>query len=472
VLHQKEPCLCILRGALGSGKKLTLQHLASETDAKLILIDLDKQPAKPIHFESLINELLFLALVENNILCFSAKEPDSNALIPHIFEIVKQYKLGIFLLTESIRYDAALDGCAEIYIDYPTLNLEISAKFWEMFSKNYEYSSDIKWTELASRYVLTAGQIKSTLSSASQMAKFQNKLIDKKIISEAVLLKNKKRLEAIADRIDIFYTWDDLILNVATIDILKTACNRIKYRHTVEIEWGGKSAYGNGISILLYGQPGTGKTMSAQVIANELGLPLYRINLAQVVSKYIGETNKNIDMVFEEAKKSNVILFFDEADALFAKRTDVKDSNDRHANSESSYLLQKIEDYAGVSILASNLFHTFDEAFHRRISFTINLLMPKEAQRLKLWKMYIPPKAPLSQDMRLEYLAKELDISGSMIKSAALQAAHFAAEEDVPLNFTHFAYALWHELEKHGKSKPEYIRYLIQQKQLQLQVKE
>jgi len=227
----------------------------------------------------------------------------------------------------------------------------------------------------------------------------------------------------------------------------------------VETQWGfgEKSAYGNGISVLLYGPPGTGKTTCAHVIAGELGLPLYRINLAQIISKYIGETAKNLDTVFNEAKSSNVILFFDEADALFAKRTDVKNSNDRHANSECSYLLQKIEEYSGVSILATNLASNFDEAFRRRINYMINIHMPSPAQRLELWQGHLPRQAPLSPDVDLQVLADNLEFSGSVIKSAVIQAAFFAAREGAPIGMAHLVKAVRWELRKLGKSEPHFL---------------
>jgi SpoVK/Ycf46/Vps4 family AAA+-type ATPase len=277
------------------------------------------------------------------------------------------------------------------------------------------------------------------------------------MISAAVLLENTGRLGAIADRVHVAYTWDPIWGMMYQKKMLMETCNRVKYRHIVEIQWGGKFAYGNGVSILLYGPPGTGKTMSAQVIAGELGLPLYRINLSQIVSKYIGETAKNINTVFNEAKSSNVILFFDEADSLFAKRTDVKNSNDRHANSDSSYLLQKIEEYSGISILATNLANSFDEAFRRRINYMINIHMPSASQRLEIWKKCLPPKAPLSDDVDLKLLADNLEFSGSVIRSAALQAAYFAAGENTSISMIHLARAVRLELWKLGMSEPYFL---------------
>jgi len=459
MVSNKKSQLCILGGASGSGKKLTLQWLMKTEDAQFILIDLDKLILNKLHFNSILDELLFLAIVEGKSLCFATKESENH--IQEIFDRLREYNLGIFILTESIQHDSTPDGYLAHYIDYSSLDLGKSFDFWQLFSKDYEYSPEIDWMQIAARYTLTAGKIEATLRHANHMAKIQNSLITENMISEVILRENTKRLSAIADRINLVYTWDDLMLDERRKGALIQACNRIKHRYTVEIEWGGRFAYGNGVSILLYGPPGTGKTMAAQVVAKDLGLPLYRIDLSRIVSKYVGETAKNINKIFEEAKNSNVILFFDEADALFAQRTEVKSSNDRHANSESSYLLQKIEDYSGVSILASNLSNTIDDAFRRRINYMINIHMPDEEQSLAIWKKCIPANAPISKDVSFEYLAKNTKFSGSVIKAAAVQAAYFAAEENLPISMKHFALAIFLEARKLGMSEPDAFKRFL-----------
>jgi len=451
-----------LSGAIGSGKKLTIQLLAKKTGKRFMLIDLDKPLPGSVCFEDIADELLFLALIEKDTLCFLIKDPSSNPQIESILEMIKEYRLGIFILIESTYYNTARAGYSIDFIDYPPLKLEQSPEFWQLFSKEYDSFFDTKnsinWAQIASKYTLTPGQIESAIHSSAKMAKNQNTFISEEMISAAILKENTGHLSTIADSVNIVYTWDDIMLDDLTKKMLMETCNRVKHRHTVEIQWSGKFAYGNGISILLYGPPGTGKTMSAQVIASELGLPLYRINLAHIISKYIGETTKNINIVFNQAKRSNVILFFDEADALFAKRTDVKNSNDRHANSESSYLLQKMEEYSGISILATNLANAFDEAFRRRINYMINIHMPNANQRLELWKRCLPSKAPLSDDVDLKLFAENLEFSGSVIRSAALQAAYFAAGESTSINMTHLIRAIRLELWKLGMSEPYFLK--------------
>jgi SpoVK/Ycf46/Vps4 family AAA+-type ATPase len=260
-------------------------------------------------------------------------------------------------------------------------------------------------------------------------------------------------LDKRASLINCHYTFDDLVIDPEQKKILESACNYIKYKDVVFEDWGfaDKVPYGRGLSILFYGPPGTGKTMGAQVIANELGLQLYKIDLSQVINKYIGETEKNLGDIFNEAKKSNAILLFDEADSLFGKRTDVKDSNDKNANNETSYLLQKIEEYEGVSILTTNKFNNFDDAFRRRIKFTVSFPLPDFGMRKKLWNNIFPKNAPLGADFDDVFLAEKFELSGSNIKSIALLAAYMAVGENSKIGMKHILTSLRYECQKIGK---------------------
>ncbi|MBQ7506496.1 MAG: ATP-binding protein [Lachnospiraceae bacterium] len=235
--------------------------------------------------------------------------------------------------------------------------------------------------------------------------------------------------------------------------ILKVACDRYRLRNRIGDNWGlkKKNAYGNGVSILLYGPPGTGKTMAAQVIANELGLPLYRIDLSQIYSKYIGETEKNLSAIFNEASKANVILFFDEADALFSKRTDITQANDKFANSETAYLLQKIEEYRGISILATNFFNNFDSAFVRRITYAAHLESPNEEERYTLWTHILPEDVPIDKDIDFRFLANKFELSGSNIKAILYSASYMAGAEGATLGARHIVKAMKYEFDKLGK---------------------
>ena len=233
--------------------------------------------------------------------------------------------------------------------------------------------------------------------------------------------------------------------------------NAVKYRQVVYDKWGfeRKLSLGKGLNILFSGPSGTGKTMAAEILAGELALDLYKIDLSTVVSKYIGETEKNLSRIFQEAENSNAVLFFDEADALFGKRSEVKDAHDRYANLEISYLLQKMEEFDGVVILATNFKKNMDPAFVRRIQFILEFPFPDEEHREKIWKKVFPDEAPLSTEVDFPFLARRLEIAGGNIKNISLRAAYLAADKDDGIHMEHLIAAAKRELQKIGKMYTE-----------------
>ena len=249
-------------------------------------------------------------------------------------------------------------------------------------------------------------------------------------------------------------TFEELKLPKAQYEQLYRISKMIAAREDVMGGWGfrNKFTYGNGMSVLFYGAPGTGKTMAAQVLANELGMPLYRVDLSQLISKYIGETQKNIGRIFDEAEKCDCILLFDEADAIFTKRSDVSDAQDRHSNAETAYLLQRIEQYAGVSILATNLLQNFDEAFRRRISYMVHFPMPDVNLRKELWETIFPKETPIGWDVDALTLAQAFELSGASIKNAAMHGALFAKSEGCEVGMRHILDGIRNEYGKQGKS--------------------
>lgn len=233
-----------------------------------------------------------------------------------------------------------------------------------------------------------------------------------------------------AVRVHCAYAWEDLILEETQKELMRHICSQARYRERVK-SWGfgGESTYGNGISAVFYGAPGTGKTMAAQVMGKELGIATYKIDLSQLMSKYIGETEKNLNQLFGRAGARSAILFFDEADGLFARRSSVESSNDRYANMETGYLLQKFEEYEGIVILATNYIHNIDEAFKRRIKFFVRFTFPDQAARLCLWKSIMPEKARVDEPILYDQYAARFELSGSDIRSALTNAAYMAAAE-------------------------------------------
>ncbi len=248
---------------------------------------------------------------------------------------------------------------------------------------------------------------------------------------------NRPKLDDLARRIEAIATWSDLVLPEKEKQILETISAHVSHRTQVYDRWGfrSSSSRGLGISALFAGVSGTGKTMSAEVLAHHLQLDLYRIDLSSVVSKYIGETEKNLKRIFDAAETSTVILLFDEADALFGKRSEVKDSHDRYANMEVSYLLQRIEAYQGLAILTTNLKDSLDNAFLRRIRFVVKFPFPDLAQRAEIWQRVFPPQTP-TQGLDMQKLAK-LNVSGGNIRNIALNATFLAAHAGEPVQMHH-----------------------------------
>jgi len=216
-----------------------------------------------------------------------------------------------------------------------------------------------------------------------------------------------------------------------------------------------KIAHGRGLNVLFSGPPGTGKTMAADILANDLYLPLYQIDLSQVVSKYIGETEKNLERIFSAAQSANAILFFDEADALFGKRSEVRDAHDRYANIEVGYLLQKMEEYEGVAILATNLRSHMDEAFVRRMQAIVEFPFPDETHRRRIWECLFPQEAPLADDVDFALLAREVKLAGGNIKNIGLAAAFYAAADGRAIAMDDLLRAVRREHQKLGRTWSE-----------------
>lgn len=338
-------------------------------------------------------------------------------------------------------------GVATLSFAYPDVTQR--RQWWQrcLQRNEFEIEADTLAT-LAQRYRMTYHQIEDAAAVAASSAKAAllkaaNSGSEDFALAQTLFAASRGEcghdLAKLAKKIEPRATWDDLVLPDDTIAQLRELCDRYNYRDKVLNEWGfaRKLSYGLGINALFSGGSGTGKTMAAEVIANALGLDIYRIDLAQVVSKYIGETEKNLDRVFTAAANANTILFFDEADALFGKRSEVKDAHDRYANLEISYLLQMFEQYEGIAILATNLSDNLDQAFARRLAFSIHFPFPDEAARLRIWERAWPTAATLEKSLDFNALAQGLRISGASIKSIALRASFLAAASLARVNACH-----------------------------------
>ncbi len=343
------------------------------------------------------------------------------------------------------------------FLKIPDPSVMLRTKIWTFFLKtqgNLTIAKDVNIPDLSDCYEIPYGMIQKAVRHADATSQTKpDAVIDRRQILDSLRQLNQVDFSGLATYVNPAYTWEDITITETQKEIMKTACDRHRLRNRIGEGWGlkRKNAYGNGISLLLYGPPGTGKTMAAQVIANELALPMYRVDISQISSKYIGETEKNLATIFTAATKANVILFFDEADALFSKRTDVSDSHDKYANNETAYLLQKIEEYNGMSILATNYYNNFDDAFIRRITYAVHMESPDEKTRYALWTTILPPTAKMEEGIDFKYLAKKFELSGSNIKAILFNAAYMAGAEKKAIGPKHIVRAMEYEFEKLGK---------------------
>jgi SpoVK/Ycf46/Vps4 family AAA+-type ATPase len=309
---------------------------------------------------------------------------------------------------------------------------------------------------LANKFHMSAGQIRNAVNTARNLALWRdpsNACFTSDDLYGACRCQFHQKLSALAHRIPEKYTWDDIVLPNEQTTQLRELLSYVKYRHLVYGEWGfdRKLSLGKGLNILFSGPSGTGKTMAAEIMARELELELYKIDLSMVVSKYIGETEKNLSRIFQEAQHSNAILFFDEADALFGKRSEVKDAHDRYANIEIAYLLQRMDEYEGVVILATNLRNNMDEAFTRRMHASIDFPIPEEDNRRRIFEGIFPKEAPLSADIDFAFLARQFKLTGGNIKNIALHAAFLAAENGRVISMAQVIRAIKREFQKMGR---------------------
>ncbi len=306
---------------------------------------------------------------------------------------------------------------------------------------------------LAGQFSLTSAQIEHAVAAAWDQAEREGRRVGSDDLYEMARAVSNPQLGLLARKVTPRYTWEDLVLPADQVAILRELVDTVRGRPTVLMSWGvgKKLASSSGVTALFAGPPGTGKTMAAEVIAQTLGLELYKIDLSTVVSKYIGETEKNLERIFHEAATSNSILFFDEADAIFGKRSEVRDAHDRYANIEVSYLLQRMEAYDGVTILATNLRANLDDAFARRLQFAVDFPFPGQVERLHIWQTLFPPEVPRDASLDFGLLARRFELAGGNIRNIIMGAAYLAAADGGRVTMAHLMHSTRRELQKMGR---------------------
>lgn len=452
-----------LYGRPGVGKKTIAQALCKEVGVSLAVVDVRSLMLSQENFVDQVRLILREGLLQPCAVYFDHVEKlevnnsEKTMFFTRLAQEIREMGWLTFLGSENPLPTELFDTFPIYAVEIPAPDYAAQKKLWEMhldgaLAENEKLNLD----QLIAHFDLTGGQIERAIRLTEQNAFVRGAEDEYLTLFDFVSSCRKQsqpKLVGLAQKIEPVHTWDDIVLPDDTIAQLREICQRVTHRHKVLAEWGfdQKFSQGKGVNALFAGPTGTGKTMAAEIVANELGLDLYKIDLSGVVSKYIGETEKNLNRIFAVTKHTNAILFFDEADALFGKRSEVRDSHDRYANIEISYLLQKMEQHEGLTILATNLKGNLDEAFTRRLAFTVHFPFPDEDSRIRIWNRIWPSEIPLAKDIDLNFIASKFKLNGGNIKNIALTAAFLSAENCDTVTMIHLFQAIKREYQKMGK---------------------
>jgi AAA+ superfamily predicted ATPase len=465
---RRRPLVFHFNGPYGSGKRSLAEAICHELRLLLLLVEADRMTSGQVSPQEALWLLGREAVLQSAAICIqdfdSLLADDKQALLlKSLVEVTKTFSLTLFLLgRRTWKPLGLLNDIAFVDCEIPIPDDGIRKRLWRNhLNGRSPLAADADAGALASKFRFTPGQIQDAFTAAGNLARWRSPefgTLTAEDLHAACRAQSDPKLNTLARKVRPVHNWKDIVLPPDALEQLAEMCQRVAQSYRVLGEWGfaAKLSTGKGVNALFAGPSGTGKTMAAGILANELGLELYKIDLSQVVSKYIGETEKNLDSIFTGAENSNVILFFDEADALFGKRSEVRDSHDRYANIEISYLLQKMEDYEGVAILATNLRQNLDEAFVRRLAFSITFPFPDEADRRRIWSGIWPAGISFANNVNFDLLARQFKLSGGNIKNVALAAAFLAAADGGIVNMSHLIHAVRREFQKLGKVLTEF----------------
>lgn len=454
-----------IAGEKGNGRKFLVGQLAEELGKAILMVNVSFLGT----MESLLQQLRFIlreVLLTPALLCITDLEKRTSwesmvtVLVKEYEDTIrKAYESGIqkppserplfITCTDEIKLVYLLKQVV-VHKVLPMPNLAQRVALWDFFSEKILGEKKLPSRDLAIKMKLSVGNIEKAVRRLSCLSEEEQSLPEN-IYRYCYEILDDGRYQNVK-RVESTYTYDDLKLEPSQKQIIRDICAQVEYRKKVLYDWNLQSryTYGTSVSALFSGPPGTGKTMAAHVIAGMLGLELYKVDVSQIVDKYIGETEKRLEEVFQKAEKSNMILFFDEADAIIGKRVETKDAKDKYANTEVSYLLQRMEEYDGIVILATNYSQNIDSAFMRRIRFCVHFPLPDEETRKEIWKSSFAKETPTG-NLDFDFLSSQFEFSGGQIKNVVWNASFFAAEEESKVEMKHMVRAIKMELTKEKK---------------------
>ena len=448
-----------LLGASGTGKTMLADAMAHELGRPIIVVDAGTMAGETRNFGKLVADLFTEARVQGAVLLFDRCETlfaKGSARLPPLLAAMERFG-GLTVLTTS-RPDE-LDPSVERYVGYelkltmPDVDQRIG--IWSTHLPNdVALHPDVDLDDLGTRFELTGGQIARACEVAGQRVRSGDHFaVDQDLLKRCAQAQIRADMDDLSVKSRISLTLDDLILPEREMSMVKEVLTACRNRIFVMSKWGfGKRLVtGKGIAMLFKGEPGTGKTLCAEILASEMGMKLYQVSIPKIVSKYVGETEKNIAKIFASARANHSMLLFDEADSLFGKRVDVQNSIDRFSNMETNLLLQEIERFEGIVILTTNLDKNIDDAFSRRILFKIEFPKPDPKNRTLIWKKLVPKDCPIDTDIDWVSLGEAFDIAGGNIKNAMLRAAYRAAARADKITWDDIEFAAEKECINAGK---------------------
>lgn len=438
----ESPLVFEVEGRAGTGKSKLSGMIASEAGRSLIRVDSAKMANTDADFAEAASTLFHEAWMRNTILVFEQAEflfGKKDPRLPVLYDGIARYPGMVFLITSShgqLSPDLERLVSYKVKMDMPGTGAR--RKLWaRAIGDAGIVVSDLDIAFLANTFEITGAQVDNAVSMAVNISASRGLAnVGKAELEEGAYAQIRAELDDYAMKRRIRLTLDDLILPAQEKGSVREVMDAAKNRAFIMTEWGfdRRLVTGKGLVVMFIGEPGTGKTLCAEILASELDQGLYQISIPRIMSKYIGETEKNIEQVFQQARATNSILLFDEADALFTKRVKVQTSIDRFSNMEVNLLLQEIERFNGIVILTSNLEKNIDKAFERRINFKIRFPFPEPDYRAKIWETLFPRECPLDDNIEWDIVGQNFELSGGHIKNAVLRAAYMAARHRQPVS--------------------------------------
>ena len=457
IINRNKAFVMTLKGEEGSGKRFLLRHAARNCGRAVLFADFSAfLNQSPDNSMKKLEQIRRECILYNYILCWHTIEEKSfehnwkrSDFARCCITFFVKYGISVCYCTDNNLDFSGYMHCTQYTVKIPALNEEDRKLLWYNLCR--EYDVDIDHEFFSMRYKLSCRQTAMVFQRYSAERTDIGTSPAEKIRQICGDMANPS--EKLFKKLTPGYKMSDLKLPESEKNTIYEICANFRYHFKIYSEWNMKVKvpYGRAISVLLMGPPGTGKTMTAHVIADMLELPLFHADLSQISDKYIGETSKHLDSIFTEAEKSNCVLLLDEADAICGKRSDVQDSKDRYANNDTAFLLQRLERYDGVVVLSTNFVNNLDNAFLRRMKFIIPFSIPDANVRMEIWKSCFPDEMPVSDDIDFEYLSQQFDFTGANIKNIVLEAAFLAASEDKPVDMKHILRGIGNEYLKFQK---------------------